>query len=142
MNTFPLFENNYATYHVFFFVLAARKLRVKLCPQSSHEVVSFFPYLSSLCSHLIPLLLTFSFVSLSDRGFKGIWKVAGGDEISKYKSEIYIKILSFKPYLFHVLKRKMGKGKFKRNNSRAILKEKKENQQKNRMTNTNRGQVK
>lgn len=32
----PLFENeNYAIYHAFFFCLAARKLRAKLCTQSS-----------------------------------------------------------------------------------------------------------
>lgn len=68
-------------------------------------------------------------MSLIDRALKIIWKVVGGDEISKQKFEIYTKNLSFEPYLFHLLQKfkKKGQQEIKRNNFRAILKEKKEN---------------
>lgn len=60
-----------------------------------HQVVSFFLYLCSLFFLLIPVLLTFLFVSLVERGLKDIWKVVDGDESSKYKPDIYMTNLSF-----------------------------------------------
>ena len=121
----PLFENkNYVTYHVFFFVLAARKLRVKLSAPSLPSSCFLLPISLFLISSSNSLLLTFSFVSLVERDLIGIWKVVGGDERSKYKSEIHMKNL-FCTLPVSLAKRKMVKGKFKWNNIRAILKEKK-----------------
>ena len=83
-NMLPLFENkNYATYHVFFFVLAARKLRVKLCAPSSPASCFLLPVSLFLIFSFNSLLQTFSFVSLVERGLGGISKVVGGDEGSK-----------------------------------------------------------
>ena len=72
-NMLPLFEKkNYATYHVFFFVLAARKLRVKSCAPSSPASCFLLPVSLFLIFSFNSLLLTFSFVSLVERGLGGI----------------------------------------------------------------------
>ena len=103
---FPLFESkSCATYHVFFSSWLPGSSESNCMLNHHHQIVSFFLYLCSLFFLLIPFfLLTFSFVSLVDRGLSGIWTVVGRDEISKYKSKIYKKNLSFEPYLFHLLK--------------------------------------